>query len=128
MGTPADKVALSAGESVWFYPRQPFGRRMLAVRLGPDGVVRGVEQRLTPENVRKLVPGTTQAKDVRELLGPPWRVARLERQHRDVWEYAIYDLRGFEYVLYVQLSGEGVVREVLMLRDLYFEPGSDSRS
>ena len=127
MGPPAEKLPLAGGEAVWFYPRQPFGRQSFAVRLGADGVVRGVEQRLTVENVYKIIPGTTQASAVRELIGPPWRVSRLARQQRDVWEYTIYDARQFEFILYVQFSGDGVVREVLLLRDTYFEPGSSSK-
>jgi hypothetical protein len=127
MGMPAEKIVLAGGESVWFYPRQPQGRHMFAVRLGPDGVVRAVEQRLTGENMQKLAPGTMLAKDVRELLGPPWRVSRLPRQKREAWEYAVYDARGFEFYLYVQFSGDGVVREVLLLRDTYFEPGTNSK-
>jgi hypothetical protein len=75
----------------------------------------------------KLAQGTTTAKEARELLGPPWRVSRLERQQREVWEYAMYNASGFEYYLYVQFSGDGVVREVLLLRDLYFDPGGPAR-
>src|SRR5262249_20291876 len=122
---PAERISASNGESVWFYPRQPFGRQMYAVRLGADGVVRGVEQRLTVENVNKLVPGTPAAV-VRELLGPPWRVAHLARLQREVWEYTIYNRNASldEYFLYVQFEG-GAVREVLMLRDLYFDPGGN---
>ena len=127
MGTPAEKTTLAGGDTLWFYPRMPYGRQTFAVRLGPDGVVRGVEQRLTVENMQKLVQGTTQAKEVRELLGPPWRVSRLERQQREVWEYTMYDTRRFEFILYVQFSGDGVVREVLLLRDLYFEPGASAK-
>jgi outer membrane protein assembly factor BamE (lipoprotein component of BamABCDE complex) len=123
MGEPAEELKAAGGETVWFYPRMPYGRQSFAVRLGPDGVLRAVEQRLTVENVYKLVPGTTGAKEVRELLGPPWRVSHLERQQREVWEYTIYDTRQFEYFLYVQFSGDSVVREVLLLRDTYFEPG-----
>jgi hypothetical protein len=122
MGAPAEKVAASNGETLWFYPRQPFGRQSFAVRLGPDGVVRGVEQRLTVENVYKLVPGTTSARAVRELLGPPWRVSHLDRQQREVWEYAMYSANGQESFLFVQFSGD-LVREVLLLRDTYFDPG-----
>jgi len=125
MGEPAEELKAATGdETVWFYPRMPYGRQSFAVRLGPDGVLRAVEQRLTVENVYKLVLGTTGANEVRELLGPPWRVSRLERQQRNVWEYTIYDTRQFEYFLYVQFSDDSVVREVLLLRDTYFEPGS----
>lgn len=127
MGQPAEKIALASGGSVWFYPRQPFGRQTYAVTLDEGGIVRAVEQRLTVENMHKLAQGTTTTKQARELLGPPWRVSRLERQQREVWEYSMYNAAGFEYYLYVQFSGDGVVREVLLLRDLYFDPGGPAR-
>jgi hypothetical protein len=123
MGAPAERIALEAGGSVWFYPRQPQGRHMFAVTMDASGVVRAVEQRLTVENFQKLQAGATTQKEVRALLGPPWQVSRMARQQRDVWGYSVYDNRGFEFYLYVQFSGDGVVREVLLLRDTYFEPG-----
>jgi len=127
MGPPAEKIALAGGGSEWFYSRQPFGRQNFAVTMDAGGVVRAVEPRLTVENMQKLQLGATTARQARELLGPPWRITRLERQQRDVWEYAVYDARQFEYNLFVQFSGDGVVREVLLLRDLYFEPGGTSK-
>ncbi|MEW6687673.1 MAG: hypothetical protein AB1452_01150 [Pseudomonadota bacterium] len=123
MGSPAERLASADGGSVWYYPRNPAGLHTYAVRIGPDGVMRGIEQRLTVENMGKLVAGTTTAKQVRELLGPPWRVTRLERQRRDVWEYSMYDAVQDEHFLYVQFSGDGLVREVLLLRDLRKEQG-----
>ena len=128
MGPPAERVPLAGGESAWFYPRMPYGRQTYAVTVGADGVVRAVEQRLTVQSMQKLQLGTTTAKEVRQLLGPPWRMSRLERQQRDVWEYSMYDARQFEFILYVQFSGDGVVREVLLLRDPYFEPGGSARN
>ncbi len=122
MGAPAERIALASGETLWFYPRMPFGRQTFAVRVGPDGVVRGVEQRLTAENIQKLRLGTTSDKEVRELLGPPWRVTHMQRLQREVWEYTTYNAVQEEFILYVQFSG-GVVREVLLLRDVYFDPG-----
>ena len=122
MGPPAERVAASGGEAVWFYPRMPFGRQSFAVRVGADGIVRSVDQRLTVENVYKLAPGTASSV-VRELIGPPWRVTHLARQQREVWEYTLYDSAQDPYNLYIQLSG-GVVREVLMLREMVNEPCS----
>ena len=126
MGSPTEKVATSSGDALWFYPRQPFGRQTYAVRVGPDGVVRSIEQRLTYANIQKLIVGTTTTKDVRELLGPPWRTTHLARQQRDVWEYTTYNIDQQEFLLYVQFSSDGVVREVVHLRDTYFEPGGGS--
>lgn len=127
MGPPAEKLALAGGESEWFYPRMPYGRQSFAVRLGADGVVRSVEPRLTSENVMKLRTGVMTTKDVRALLGPPWRVSYLPRQQREVWEYTMYTADLKESLLYTQFSGDGTLREVLVLRDLYFEPGGGAK-
>ena len=126
MGAPAERIPAAGGDTVWFYPRNPFGLHTYAARIGSDGVLRGIDQRLTVENMHKLLLGSTTAKEVRELLGPPWRVSRLERQQRDVWEYYMYNAVQVEHNLYVQFSGDGVVREVLLLRDLKNDFG-DSR-
>lgn len=127
MGTPAEKITLANGDALWFYPRNPFGPHTYAVRLSSDGVMRGIEQRLTEENMHKLMLGSTSAKEARELLGPPLRVSRLERQQRDVWEYYMYNAAQVEHFLYVQFSGDGVVREVLLLRDLRNDVGDTAR-
>lgn len=117
MGPPAEKLALAGGESVWFYPRNPFGRHTFAVRLAPDGTLRAVEQRLSEEYIAKLIPGVSTVKDVRELLGPPWKVRRFEHQERDSWEWYVRVDHQDPRILVVQYSYDGVVREVMLLRD-----------
>src|SRR5258706_15213705 len=76
MGRPAQKLTNAAGETVWFYPHAPAGRDTFAVRMRPDGALIGVEQRLTKENVARVVPGKTTTQEVRELFGPPWQGSR----------------------------------------------------
>jgi hypothetical protein len=125
MGPPAERLTLAGGDSVWFYPRQPFGLQTYAVRLSREGVVRGVEPRLTEENVARLVPGTSTKQDVRELLGPPWQTAFLPRQQREVWGYKMENRARTQHDLYVQFSADGIVREVLMVRDIKNEVGGD---
>lgn len=124
MGQPKEKIAAANGDTVWFYPRNPFGRHTYAVRVAPDGVVREIDQRLTVENMQKLVAGVTTAKEVRLIFGPPYRVTRLNRQERDVWEYRMFNQVQVEYSLFVQYSFDGVVREVLFLRDPKYDAGS----
>jgi hypothetical protein len=124
MGPPAEKIGEPSGDLVWFYPRGPMGRQTYAVRVAPDGVMRGIEQRLTVENLQKLVAGQTTAKDVRALFGPPSYVTRLERQQRDVWEYPMKNQIDFDYSLFVQYSYDGIVREALFLRDPKYDAGS----
>ncbi len=122
MGPPAERLTV-AGESVWFYPRNPGGLHTYAVRFAPDGTVRAVEQRLTEDNLRHLVAGVSTKREVRELLGPPMQVIRMERQQRDVWGYRMYNAVQVEHELYVQFSNDGLVREVLLLRDYRNEVG-----
>jgi hypothetical protein len=117
MGEPAEKLAAANGDTVWFYPRLPAGRQTYAVRLSRDGVVRSVEQRLTEANLRNIVAGTTTMREVRLLLGPPFRTVRFARLQRLVWDYPMYNDFQAEYNLSVQFSDDGIVREVLLLKD-----------
>jgi len=115
MGMPARRMALPDGRSVWFYPRGE-GRATFAATLGKDGVLQSIEQRLTSGNILKLLPGTTRAQDVADLLGPPGRIVRMSRMERDVWEYKTAEGED-KKILWVQLSYDGLVREVLYGHD-----------
>ena len=117
MGQPTEKLTLSIGDSVWFYSRQPYGRRIFAVRLAPDGALRGIEQTLTRENVDKIRANVDTQKDARERLGPPWQVGRMTLQQRDTWEYWMWEFEYWPKRLIVQFSYDGMVREVMILRD-----------
>lgn len=124
LGAPDEKLESENGASVWFYPR-PSAGDTYAVRLGPDGIVRGVEQRLTEENIAKLQANASARADVRALLGPPHSTVRFDRQQRDVWGYK-YQAGGERMVLWVQFSYDGVVREVLKSLDYDYIPASKS--
>jgi hypothetical protein len=115
MGPSKDRRVASSGETVLWFPRLPYGRVSYAARIGKDDRLIAVEQRLTPENLAKLVPGTSRENDVRDLLGPPQRVDRFPRQERDAWSY---QAQGIEpQVIVVELSGDGVVRAAYMFND-----------
>jgi len=119
MGQPAERLVREDGGTTLFYPRE---RQTYAVELDRNGVVRGVEQRLERINLRRLVAGTTTAREVRALFGPPRSVTKMERQERDVWEYRYRDYEEYR-VIWVQFSYDGLVREVLDMRDWeYYEP------
>jgi len=122
MGMPAEQLKVSGGDSLWFYPKQPYGRRTYAVRVGSDGVVRSVEQVLTEANFAKIAVGVTTRAQVRELLGPPYQVVHYERLRRETWTYAIYSSQR-DFFLHVQMSDDGLVREVIMLEDRYKDQG-----
>lgn len=112
MGAPSERLARPDGGSVLYYSRNPVGRHAYAVTVGPDGVLRRIEQRLTRANMDKLVPGATTAKDVRELFGPPFpaTVGRSPLTQREVWEYKWLEVDD-KRVLWVYFSPDGVLRE-----------------
>jgi hypothetical protein len=132
MGAPAEKRQVGA-ETWYYYPRQPFGRKTFVARVGADGRLVALEQRLTDENVAKIVPNTTRANEVRDLLGPPWVQSRFARLDRNVWTWHMrrFGDPGIPVQLNVQMSPDGVVREVYILDesdserrgDLAFAPG-----
>jgi hypothetical protein len=120
MGRPAEKITNAAGETVWFYPHAPSGRDTFAARMRPDGVLVAVEQRLTKENVARVVPGKTTAQEVHELLGPTWKVWRAALKQRDVWDYPmLVDNRMMNF--FVQFSDDGIVREAYLLHDPVYD-------
>ena len=126
MGVPAERIRLPDGDTNWYYPRQPDGRMMFVVRMSPEGVMRSKDQLLTEQNIARLVPGTTTREEARVIVGPPWRVAQFERMQREVWEYYMYNAEQMNYFLYAQFSPDGIVREVIVLKDYTKEPGGNS--
>ncbi len=127
MGTPAEKLA-EAGESVWFYTRGPAGRQTFAIRIGGDGIVRSIEQRLTMANVAKLVVDKTAAKEARALLGPPYLISYWPRLKHHFWEYKILDgenqtgENSFK-ALTLEFSDDEVLRRTTMQDDFYDPEG-----
>ena len=60
MGPAADKRPGAGGETVYYYPRLPWGYATYAARIGPDGRLVALEQRLTRANIEKLKVGVTR--------------------------------------------------------------------
>lgn len=119
MGTPVERQPTPGGGSLWWYPHAPIGWYSYAVDVGPDGIVRSVEQRLTVQNVEKIRQGTWTKKDVHDLFGPPFFVS--PQYEREVWEYQLRD-EHFKWKLWVQFSADGVAREVLQMRHPDMDP------
>lgn len=119
MGIAADKQVAGNGETWLYYPLQPYGLATYVARIAPDGRLVAVEQRLTDENVQRLERGKTTAKEVRLLFGPPYTETRYSRMQRDIWEYRMSNpaAAGIPHALYVQMSPDGIVREVHMISD-----------
>ena len=117
MGAPADKRQVG-NETWYFYSRQPYGRVMYVARVAPDGRLLALEQRLNDATVAKIVPNTTSAREVRDLLGPPYTAVQHSRMEREIWTWWMrhYGDPGIPVELVVQMSPDGVVREVYMLQ------------
>ncbi len=116
MGPAADERKAANGETVRYYSRLPYGRVTYAARIGPDGKLIAIEQRLTEEYVARLRPGSSRADDVRDVLGPPYRIDEFSQLERQVWTYPAMGLT-IDKLLIVQLSRDGVLREVYLTDD-----------
>lgn len=122
MGNPAERTPAGANV-LWWYPRQ-LSRDNYAVIVGPDNIVKGVEQRLTEANLKNIVVGQTTPQDLRALLGPPHFVTRYRWRDGDSWEYLMNGGLGNStgsiddwMILSVRFDGTGIVRDVTYIAD-----------
>jgi hypothetical protein len=123
MGEPVEKRAGPGGETVYWYPRLPYGRESYAARIDSEGKLIALEQRLTEENIAKVVRDRTTMQEVRDLLGPPFEPTKFARMQRDIWTYPMRiagDLNPKWFI--VQMSPDGVVRETYLMDDPQFQP------
>ena len=127
MGQPVEKVGVG-GDTLYWYPRQSeVSRASYAVRVGPDNIVKSVEQRLTDENLKKIVAGKTTQQDMRALMGPPFFVVRYPGNDGDSWEYKMNPGNIQDWmVLSVRFDAAGVVRNVTYVADTARDHDDDS--
>ena len=117
MGPEADQ-RVRDGETWLYFPRQPYGQASYVARIDRDGRLIAIEQRLTDENVGRIVPGKTRVDEVRELFGPPYTDVNFQRMQREILEYRMRsDSSPVPWAVYVQASPDGIVREVYKLSD-----------
>jgi len=122
MGPAAQKLPLPEGGQALYFSRMPEGRAVFQVSVDAKGVIRSIEQKLTRPHIWEIANGTSTREDVLRLFGPPGRRGYLVLSEREWWEYKWLDYQELR-ILYVQFSGDGVVREVLDLKDFSREPG-----
>jgi len=122
MGKPKETLVDSAGATVWFYTTAPDDRRATwAARFARDGRLQDVEQRLTRENIARVVPGMSK-KQVRELLGPPWQAYPVARLPYVEWDYRVF-AGGLLQDLLIRFSTDGVVHDSSLLHDSRYDRG-----
>ena len=126
MGRAADKRPAPGGETVYYYPRLPWGYATYAARIASDGRLVAIEQRLTEENTEQLKVGATRAEQVRDLLGPPFEPMHQRLSGKDLWTYPMR-IPGYPTPRWflVQISPEGVLTEKYFIDDPnYTHPGT----
>ena len=116
MGPVSEKRAGPDGETVLWFSRQPYGRASYAARIGADGKLMLLEQRLTVENLGYLERGKTTAEAVHDLFGPPYKVNQFPRMQREIWTYWMPATEEWK-VLFVQFSPDRVLREYYYMDD-----------
>lgn len=112
---PAATRVMPNGETWRYFPNQPFGRKVMVERVAPDGKVVAVEQRLSEEYIARLVPNSSRKDDVFALFGPPYETSLFPRMDREVWSWHMRQFGVMPAGLHVQMSPDGVVREVYVL-------------
>lgn len=94
---------------VWEYPFTPEGTRNYMLTIGPDGVLKAMEQVLTPENFAKVQPGMTR-EQIRRLLGKPASVQFFDLKQEEAWEWKeASSLPGVDMRFVVHFSNSGMV-------------------
>jgi hypothetical protein len=116
MGAPAERRPGPNGETTLWYPRMPYGDGSYAARIGPDGRLISIEQRITEENIARIERGKTTTDQVHDLVGPPYRIDQYPRMDREIWTYKL-QVFPFPKALFVQFSPDHVVREVYFMDD-----------
>jgi hypothetical protein len=118
MGRAAEKRSGAGGETVYFFPRLPWGYATYAARIAPDGKLVALEQRLTEENISRLKPGVTRAEEIRDLLGPPFEPMKQALSGEEIWTYPMR-IAGFPRPKWflAQLASDGVLRSAYLIDD-----------
>ena len=116
LGAPAERRQVGA-ETWLYYPQQPYGRKVRVARVAADGKLIAVEQRLSEEYIAKLIPNQSSQDDVLALFGRPYERLSVPRMERDMWTWYMRQYGTLKATLNVQMSPDGVVREIYVLDD-----------
>lgn len=108
MGRPDLEWREPDGSRVWEYPRTPEGVVNYMLVIGPDNVLREVQQVLTEENFSKIVPGMTQD-EVRRLLGRPAHQRSFALKKETVWDWKTKSEISMQWFFNVHFDATGLV-------------------
>jgi hypothetical protein len=118
MGPAAEKRPGPNGETVYYYPRLPWGYQTYAARIAADGKLIRVEQRLTDDNIGRVKVGATRADEVRDLLGPPFEPMKQARTGKEIWTYPMR-IAGYPTPKWflVHVAPDGLVSDAYLIDD-----------
>lgn len=114
-GDPVTITTAADGSRTLDYPRQPEGWTNYVITIGPDGKMSSLRQLLTADNFARVQPGLSQL-EVRQLLGRPARMQRLELKRQDVWEWRFKPVNESR-LFRVTFDSEGRVLETATAED-----------
>ena len=106
-GKPIAEGRLADNDAYWDYTRQPYGYYIYRVTFGPDERVREVRNLLTPENIRKLQAGMTQAEVGAVVGASPEQRAYANGTHS--WSYRYQDYGVIKLLHVIFDSGDRVL-------------------
>jgi len=87
MGKPFSVAKAPDGDTLWWYPRGPYGQQTYVARFGTDQRVRSFTQALTFGNIAKVQLGMTK-EEVGLLLGPTtMEVIPYRNLSQEGWSY-----------------------------------------
>jgi hypothetical protein len=86
LGKPVDVVKAPDGDTVWQYPKGPYGQFTYMARFGADQRVKSFTQALTLANFTKIQTGMTKD-EIRLMFGRPAEVRTYRNLNQDAWFY-----------------------------------------
>ncbi|MBL8391733.1 MAG: outer membrane protein assembly factor BamE [Candidatus Accumulibacter sp.] len=108
LGEPTMEWREANGSRVWEYPRTPQGIVNYLVVIGPDDVLREVQQVLTEENFARVSVGMTRDQ-VRRLLGRPAHETYFPLKRETIWDWKTKVDSGMEWYFNVHFGTDGRV-------------------
>ncbi len=88
LGRPDMEWRNADGSVVWEFSRQPEGTNCYMLTIGPDNMLRSVEQVLTEHNFSRIKPGMN-GEEVRRILGRPAGKQYFRLSRENVWQWHI---------------------------------------
>jgi hypothetical protein len=88
LGKPGIEWRNDDGSVTWEYTRQPEGTECFMATIGPDNILKRLENVLTPQNLARVQAGWTKDQ-VRRLLGKPRSVQSFAMKKEEVWDWRL---------------------------------------